>query len=138
MFASADHRSMQSQAEAISTLRPRAPRGLWDGMGPRGRGGRNVTPRVEDGFDALADAFEAGAVRASGSTLMETLLERKREIPVAVTMNAIRALVVLACRQTGETPRTLLEAEIDHAPPDDFWRAEITVDPDPQTRPGRG
>lgn len=98
----------------------------------------NVAPRVEAGFDALAEAFDEGAVRASGSTLMEALLERKGTIPVGVTMNALRSLVVLACRQTGETPRSLLEAEIDQAPPDDFWRAEITVDPGAQARPGRG
>jgi hypothetical protein len=106
-------------------------------MGPRGRGSRSLTPRVEQGFGSLAEAFDEAAVRASGSTLMQTLLERERAIPIAVTMHALRSLVGLACSQTGETPRALLEAEIGQVPPDDFWRAEIKIDPVAHARPGR-
>jgi hypothetical protein len=95
-----------------------------------------VAPRVEQGFCDLAEAFDETAVRASGSTLMDSLLERERAIPIAVTMHALRSLVGLACRQTGETPRALLEAEIVHVPPDDFWRAEIKIDPVAHARPG--
>jgi hypothetical protein len=127
---------MQSQAEATTVVRLR-PRGLWDGMGPRGRGSRSIAPRVEQGFGALAEAFEETAVRTSGSTLMDSLLDRERAIPIAVTMHALRSLVGLACRQTGETPRALLEAEIGQVPPDDFWRAEIKIDPVAHARPGR-
>ena len=132
-----DHRTMQSEAKAMTAVVPLRPRGLWDAMGPRGRGSRGGAPWVEQGFSDLAEAFEETAVRASGSTLMQALLERERAIPIAVTMHALRSLVGLACRQTGETPRALLEAEIGHVPPDDFWRAELVVDPVAHARPGR-
>ena len=74
--------------------------------------------------------------RASGMTLIDALLERERVVPIAVTMHALRSLVGLACRQTGETPRALLEAEIVHAPSDEIWRADIVVGP--ELRAGTG
>jgi hypothetical protein len=59
---------------------------------------------------------------SSGSDLTPTLLEREREIDPVVTVHALRSLIGLACRQTGMTPRSLLEAEFVSAPSDEFWR----------------
>jgi hypothetical protein len=139
MDAQADHRSMQTEA-AILQDRPieLRPRGLWACLGPRGRSPLVVAPRVEEGFRVLAEAFEEATDRASGADLLSALAEREREIHVGVTMHALRSLVGLACRQTGETPRSLLEAEIAHAPGDDLWRAEIAEEPTARMSFGRG
>ena len=53
------------------------------------------------------------------------LIARSDQIDVSTTMYALRSLVELACHQTGETPRTLLESEFVNAPSDDFWRANL-------------
>src|SRR5438067_7035879 len=128
---------MHRQAEAAVTVTELRPRGLWTCLGPRAQSPRIVAPRVEQGFRELAEAMNEATHRASGMTLIDALLERERVVPIAVTMHALRSLVGLACRQTGETPRALLEAEIGHVPPDDFWRAEIKIDPVAHARPGR-
>jgi hypothetical protein len=63
--------------------------------------------------------------RTPRTTLGDTLLVLQDEIDISTTLYALRSLLNLACHQTGETPRTLLEAEFAHAPTDDFWRAEL-------------
>jgi hypothetical protein len=136
--AEPDHRSMQSQAEIRNTSFELRPRGLWACLGPRGRSSSVVAPRVEEGFRVLAEAFQDATDRASGADLTTALVEREREIHVGVTIHALRSLVGLACRQTGETPRSLLEAEIAHAPHDDLWRAEVAVTPLARRSFGRG
>jgi hypothetical protein len=77
------------------------------------------------GLAALADAFERVADRMPQAALPDTLIARREQIDVSTTMFALRSLVTLACHQTGETPRTLLEAEFICAPSDDFWRANL-------------
>jgi hypothetical protein len=104
---------------------PRA-RGLWACLGPRARRPGAVAPRHDESLCALAEAFER-VTEHSGTELSAALLERQSEIDVAVTMYALRSLVGLASRQTGETPRGLLRAEFFAAPGDDFWRPEVTV-----------
>jgi hypothetical protein len=42
-----------------------------------------------------------------------------------MTMHALRKMVALACHQTGETPRSILEAEFAISPSDDYWRANL-------------
>jgi hypothetical protein len=77
------------------------------------------------GLVALADAFGRVADRMPRAALRDTLLARREQIDVSTTFYALRSLVDLACHQTGETPRTLLEAEFVCAPSDDFWRANL-------------
>jgi hypothetical protein len=77
------------------------------------------------GFVALADAFARVSDRSQRATLGDTLLGRQEHIDLSTTMYALRSLIDLACHQTGETPRTLLEAEFVNAPSDDFWRANV-------------
>jgi hypothetical protein len=63
--------------------------------------------------------------RSQRVTLGDTLRGRQDSIDVSTTLYALRSLIDLACLQTGETPRTLLEAEFVNAPSDDFWRANL-------------
>jgi hypothetical protein len=77
------------------------------------------------GFVALAEAFGRVADRTPSTALSDTLLTRREQIDISTTLYALRSLVDLACHQTGETPRTLLEAEFVSAPSDDFWRAGL-------------
>jgi hypothetical protein len=77
------------------------------------------------GLAALADAFNRVADRTQRVSLGETLRGRCDQIEVSTTLYALRSLIDLACHQTGETPRTLLEAEFMHAPSDDYWRANL-------------
>lgn len=77
---------------------------------------------------ALAAAFDEAAVDLDGRTLLEALVERQWEIPSELTLEALQSLIGLACRQTGETPRALLQAELDRAPSDELWRCEIELE----------
>jgi hypothetical protein len=77
------------------------------------------------GLVAIADAFGRVNDRAPRTTLRDTLVARQEQIDISTTLYALRSLVDLACHQTGETPRTLLEAEFACAPSDDFWRANL-------------
>jgi hypothetical protein len=65
------------------------------------------------------------ADRPSRAELGETLLERREQVDRPTTFYALRCLVALACRQTGETPRSILESEFVKSPSDDFWRAKV-------------
>jgi hypothetical protein len=78
------------------------------------------------GFVVLADAFGRVADRTRRTALADTLVASREQIDVSTTLYALRSLVDLACHQTGETPRTLLEAEFIKAPSDDFWRANLS------------
>ena len=75
------------------------------------------------GFVALAEAFQSMADRPSRVELGETLFERGEQVDRPTTLYALRCLVGLVCRQTGETPRSILESEFVKSPSDDFWRA---------------
>jgi hypothetical protein len=77
------------------------------------------------GLVALADAFGCVSERAPRTALGDTLLARSEQIDISTTLYVLRSLIDLACHQTGETPRTLLEAEFISAPSDDFWRANV-------------
>jgi hypothetical protein len=77
------------------------------------------------GFVVLAEAFGRVADRRRRTALPDTLVARREQIDLATTLYALRSLVDLACHQTGETPRTLLENEFVIAPSDDFWRANL-------------
>ncbi len=79
------------------------------------------------GFVALAEAFQHMADRPAYAELGETLLERQEQVDEPTTMYALRCLVGLACHQTGETPRSILESEFVKSPSDDFWRANVRV-----------
>jgi hypothetical protein len=103
---------------------PRA-RGLWACLGPRARRPGAVAPRHDDSLCALTEAFER-VTEHRATELSAALLERQSEIDVAVTMYALRSLVGLASRQTGETPRALLRAEFFAAPSDEYFRPEVT------------
>jgi len=63
------------------------------------------------------------ADRPSRVELGETLFERGEQVDRPTTLYALRCLVGLVCRQTGETPRSILESEFVKSPSDDFWRA---------------
>jgi hypothetical protein len=84
-----------------------------------------VSRRPLRGFVTLADAFGRVADREARTALADTLVARREQIDVSTTLYALRSLVDLACHQTGETPRSLLEAEFISAPSDDFWRANL-------------
>src|SRR5712691_12897143 len=73
---------------------------------------------------ALAAAFQQAAGRPDGR-LMDELVKRRDEIALPATWHALQCLVGLACRQTGETPRSLLESECAGSPSDEYWRATI-------------
>jgi hypothetical protein len=77
------------------------------------------------GLVAIADAFSRVNDRTPRTALRDMLFARREQIDVPTTLYALRSLVDLACHQTGETPRTLLEAEFISAPSDDFWRANL-------------
>jgi hypothetical protein len=51
------------------------------------------------------------------------------DIEVAGALLALRHLVGVIALETGETPRTLLDAEFTKAPSDEFWRATIGATP---------
>jgi len=78
-------------------------------------------------FGVLAAAF-AEAARGDGSdTLSRALLECRTDVDAGAVLQALRCLVEVACRSTGETPRSLLEQEFIAAPSDEFWRARLSV-----------
>lgn len=93
--------------------------------------------RIDHDCTELADAFDEAAFGMTGLTLLETLVGRSAEIPLVVTMDALRSLVGLACHQTDVTPRMLLQQELDGAPTDQFWRGEIMLDGDASPSCGR-
>jgi hypothetical protein len=118
---------MATNAEVSGSATGLHARGLWACLGPRARRPGAVAPRVERSFRALGEAFEEATDGAPATELSAALLERQSEIHVAVTMYALRSLVGLASRQTGETPRSLLEAEFINAPSDALWRTEVAT-----------
>ena len=73
----------------------------------------------------LAEAFEEASDPTARIDLDEALLVRLTELDLATSLYALRCLVGLVCHQSGETPRTILDAEFALSPGDDFWRAEI-------------
>jgi hypothetical protein len=93
---------------------------------------RVVSP-VEDGFrhpicglGAIAEAFaEASAETGSSEELRHALDSRAEEIDVTTMGVALRRLVGLLALKTGETPRSILEAEFAKAPSDEFWRGTL-------------
>jgi hypothetical protein len=84
-----------------------------------------VSWRPSHGLVVIADAFGRVGERKERTELGDTLRARRDQIDVSTTLYALRSLLDLACHQTGETPRTLLEAEFVSAPSDDFWRANM-------------
>jgi hypothetical protein len=48
---------------------------------------------------------------------------------VTEALFALRHLVGVISLETGETPRSLLDAEFTKAPSDEFWRATIGATP---------
>ena len=77
-------------------------------------------------FRAMAEAFEEAADQAATyPELVRALTERRAEVDSQATELALQCLVVLACRKTGETPRTLLEDAFKRCPSDEYWRAAV-------------
>jgi hypothetical protein len=54
---------------------------------------------------------------------------RPGDIDVTEALFALRHLVGVISLETGETPRSLLDAEFTKAPSDEFWRATIGATP---------
>jgi hypothetical protein len=78
------------------------------------------------GFAAMAEAFaEASSQTGSCEELRRALDSRLDEIDVTTTGVALRRLVGLLALKTGETPRTILEAEFAKSPSDEFWRGAM-------------
>lgn len=87
-------------------------------------------PRASHGrsFRAIAEAFEEAAGRsASYPELIQALSGRQREIDRRSAALALQCLVILGCRKSGETPRSLLEDAFVRAPSDEYWRAAAGV-----------
>jgi hypothetical protein len=74
-------------------------------------------------FDRLADAFREAGRAPSHCQVMSALVEREHEIDLPAILLAVRSLVGLLAWKTGETPRSILDAELANMPSDDFWRA---------------
>jgi hypothetical protein len=78
------------------------------------------------GLGAIAEAFaEASAGTGSCEELRRALFSRASEIDATATRVALRRLAGLLALKTGETPRSILEAEFGKAPSDEFWRASM-------------
>lgn len=73
-------------------------------------------------FDAIAAAFQE-ASRDRHTEVMAVLALREHEIDTPAVWLAMRSLVGLLARQTGRTPRSILDAEFASAPSDDVWDA---------------
>jgi hypothetical protein len=87
-----------------------------------------LEPQITHGrsFRAIADAFEEAADEAATyAELVRALTNRRGEIDPQATELALQCIVVLACRKSGETPRTLLENAFVRSPSDEYWRAAI-------------
>jgi hypothetical protein len=76
-------------------------------------------------FDAFAAAFREAGRKPENTEVLTALVKREREIELAACWLALRSLTGLIARKTGDTPRSILEAELTHAPSDDFWRATL-------------
>jgi hypothetical protein len=76
-------------------------------------------------FDAFAAAFREAGREPANTEVLTALIKREREIEPAACWLAVRSLVGLLARTTGDTPRSILEAELTNAPSDDFWRASL-------------
>jgi hypothetical protein len=79
-------------------------------------------PEYRRSFDAFAAAFRE-ASRNRHTEVMAALVERERDIETPAVWLAVRSLVGLLARKTGQTPRSILEDEFANAPSDDFWHA---------------
>ena len=105
-------------------LRARDPRACL-GTLARGAGTVGASAGERWALRALAAAFERAADRAAPIELGEALFERREQLDLPTTLYALRCLAGLICRQTGETPRSLLETESASSPSDDLWASSF-------------
>lgn len=82
-------------------------------------------PDLDCGLEALAESFADAADRSAHIELGDALRGRLVQLDLPTTLFALRHLLGAVCLQTGETPRTILEAEFVNAPSDDWWRANL-------------
>lgn len=82
-------------------------------------------PEYDRSFDILADVFREAALAPLHHEVMPALVEREDEIDLPPIWLALRSLVGLLAWKTGETPRSILDAELANMPSDDFWRAAL-------------
>jgi len=76
-------------------------------------------------FRVLAEALARAGEPATAQELTDTLIEREHAVDLGATLETLRCLVGIVCRKTGETPRSVLDAEFSIAPSDAFWRASL-------------
>jgi hypothetical protein len=82
-------------------------------------------PEYGRSFDILADAFREAGRAPLNHEVMSALVERESEIDLPAIWLALRSLVGLLAWKTGETPCSILDAELANMPSDDIWRAAL-------------
>jgi hypothetical protein len=117
-------RPLRPQGAGAPALRARGPRACL-GILARGAGAVGERRGPGAGLGALAAAFERAADPVAPVELGDALLERQSQLDLGTTLYALRSLVGVICRETGETPRSVFEAEYASSPSDDFWRANV-------------
>jgi hypothetical protein len=75
--------------------------------------------------DACDDAL-AGGPAGAGVELMSALLKRRSSIDPETAALVLRCMTSVLAATSGDTPGTILRGELDLAPSDPFWHADLS------------